>query len=66
MGQLQFADLPATSFPFIVEGIDGDTQETLWQTTVNGPGVLSVPGKPEGVREVKVRITFHDGIVIEK
>lgn len=61
-----FRDLPEKAFPFYVVGYDADTGEPLHWNYVTGPGVLHVPGKPEGVREVNVFMRFADGTEIDQ
>lgn len=58
-----FIDIPVTEFPFTVEGYDSDTGDTVWTQEVSGPGSMKIPGKPEDVREIQVRVTFPDGSV---
>lgn len=56
--QTAFHDLKASDFPFTIEYIDAATGEVMDSVTVEGPGVLPVPGRD---RPTDVRITFADG-----
>ena len=62
-----FVDLAQSSFPFHVELLDAKTRTVVWETTVEGPGAMYVPGKSEtnNGKPVDVRLTFPDGDVVE-
>lgn len=60
-GPISFHGLSADSFPFEIKAWDADTGDVLWTTTVEGPSAVKVPGKPEGIRQVKVTFTWPDG-----
>ena len=62
-----FSDFPASAFPFTVELLQADTREVVWKTTVDGPGLLIVPGLDmTGPGRKIARITFADGTVQEE
>ena len=58
-----FHDLTPDSFPFILQILDDETLETLWQTSVEGPGAIEVPGFAP--RVVRSRLWTKDGWVAE-
>lgn len=66
MSEVAFVDLPQDDFPFTIKGINADTKETIWELRVEGPGVLHIPGKPNGVREVDIRLEYPDGQIVER
>jgi hypothetical protein len=59
-----FKDLPAAAFPFTIELLNADTREVVWTVTVDGPGVITVPGRDvTGPGRKIARITYPDGTV---
>lgn len=56
-----FADLPSEAFPFTLKYYDVDTKEVYLTQTVDGPGALHVPPKPDHVREAGVTMTLATG-----
>lgn len=66
MTNYAFVDLSPDSFPFTVTATDADTGEVLWTQTIAEIGVVTVPGKPEGVRGVRIRIEFANGEVLDQ
>lgn len=60
-----FHDLPAESFPFKIEFMDG--AGTIVHTiVVRGPGAVHIPGLAEKYGPVSVRITYPNGEVSEQ
>lgn len=61
-----FHDLPRHLFPFTMRLTDAETGEEVWSTTVDRPGVVTVPGTAQhGHARVKARIEWADGTVSE-
>lgn len=61
-----FRDLPASAFPLVLELLDAGTREVVWAVTVDGPGVVRVPGRDKtGPGRKIARITFADGTAEE-
>jgi len=58
-----FHDLAPEDFPMVIQVLDHETREKLWQATVSGPGALEVPGFAP--REVRVRVWQPNGVVTE-
>lgn len=61
---IAFHDISPESFPFVIQALDDDTLEKLWQEEVKGPGALKVPGFAP--RKVRIRIWYPDGTVVEQ
>lgn len=61
--EIPFYDLPQTAYPFTIIGVNADTEEELWRQEVTGAGLVAVPPKPAGVREVNIRIIWGDGTI---
>lgn len=55
-----FHDLPADAFPFDVVLVDEDTDEVLWQFTVEGPGAIEVPGFGGEGRKVTAIVNYPE------
>jgi hypothetical protein len=63
---VMFRDLPAEAFPFIIELLDEGTREVVWSVTVDGPGMIAVPGRDvTGPGRKIARVTYADGTVEE-
>jgi hypothetical protein len=60
-----FTDFPEEAFPFTIELLN-EEREIVWAVTVDGPGVVSVPGPDvTGPGRKTARITYADGTVDE-
>ena len=61
---IPYYELTPDAFPFTIELIDVDNDETLHKVEVTGPGPVRIPGFAP--RRVRVRAEFADGNVIEE
>ncbi len=60
-----FADLTPDQYPLKIELIRVDTDAILFAAVANGPGVIDIPGYGGQGFEVKVRLTYGNGVVQE-
>ena len=58
-----FHDLLLNDFPFVIQALDDNTLEKVWQEEVMGPGALKVPGFAP--RKVRIRVWYPNGTVVE-
>lgn len=56
---LAYKSVPEDAFPFTIELIDYDTDETVWSLTVEGPRAIEIPSMRP--RVCKARVTFATG-----
>lgn len=58
-----FREMRAQDYPFTIKLSDVETGTGLWETTVEGPGVVEIPGREEanGGRPVLCQVIFPWG-----